>query len=490
MGISMRPIVAGVAAAVVLASAGHANAKKIDRQAGDPKIALYPGESSEGTTGEVYDCYQKRSRFGGLFATDDGKKHRSMALDAAREAIDQGYNYAVLAPLRFVTDNYSSRRTRWESVGSDLGVGPFGMVATTTYAPVTRTSRSSRARYFLACTAVDDFDAYRIMWNDHPRYAVADGEKLVDLRSLVANLGPGVEGSRYRAPPPARPIISDLHYSRPGSRERIAAQLVAMRGAARCRREHRSVDPETLRFARVGYAQARAENNCLEQYREAAVQSGWRGFPLTTRDRVDEVADRGFLLRTDGNAQRSGGLSGRTAIDSANWGDAIEYPDFALNGPGLDNVFAVYEKNQFGNPRTLAMVASNTLPKDRLLEIAIFMGANEWLGDEWSGVNYHERSYVQFRRQFDFRRKSRSSERPSADITVAGINKAAFRAFEDYRNVVILNNYRTPNSKPCDPRSIACADKLQAYNRLGPKVVGPGFVPLQTPPGYEPYVPR
>ena len=485
-----------IAAAVILLSAPAAHAQNLERQVDDPRIRIYTADLSTGVTGETFDCYQKRSRFRGLFATDDEKKHRSMALVAAREAIGQGYNWAVLTPLQFVTDNYQSSQTRWESVGTSLGIGPVGAVITDVIAPVTRTSRSSRARYFLGCTAVDDFDAYRIMWNDHPLYTPADGEQLVDLRSLETTLGRELEGSRYRAPPSARERISDIHYRRPGDRERITNQLAAMRGAAACRSQHRTIDPRSLRYRPIGPGEARAENACLEQFRAAAVMSGWKGFPLTAADTTTDIADRGFLLIDSAIEPGAGKGSGIAPLDTAKWGSAAERPEFALTGPGMGDVFAVFEKNPHGEPRTTILVASNTLSREKLLEVAVFLGSGEWLGDEYNGVSFRDITGEPFRSQFDFRTEQMSDRSPErrekvSDREQANVfSKAAFRAFEDYRNVIIVWAYRVVADHPCDPRAIACADKLQAYNRLGPGVVGSRFKPLQIPPEYDAYIPR
>jgi len=76
--------------------------------------------------------------------------------------------------------------------------------------------------------------------------------------------------------------------------------------------------------------------------------------------------------------------------------------------------------------------------------------------------------------------------RPSESKT--GERKGIYRAFENYRNVLILNAPKSFNK--CRSEYLVCADKLQAYNKLGARLNVKGFTPYSTPTGYEPYSPN
>ncbi len=478
-----------MASLFITLGASSVEARKLERRPFDPQVEFETLDSSGATS--TYDCYQKTSKFGGLFASDDQKKHRRMALDAANEAIGQGYNWAVLGPLEFVSDSYSSSSTQWERVGGSLGIDPFGFFTPNVYAPVTRTTRSSRARYFLSCLAVDDLDAYLIMWNDHPAYHPRAGDQLVDLRSLVTVLGPELDGSDHRVPPPARQNISDIHYRKPGDRERIMDQLAAMQGAANCRRTNRTLDPDSLKFAAPDASQRAAENTCLEALRPLATASGWTRFPLFVADDKATVVDRGFQ-RFGSPAETPVALAGsRTTLDPDIWGSKATLPGVQLDGAGLSDVFAVLGEGR--SPRGV-IVASNTVPRERLLDVAVFLIASTRLTQFENGIGFKED--IQVRSQFEAhakrlgRKPSGQQERLSQDVASSGMNKAMYRALEDFKTVIYLDSYEAYEHTFCKGQYIVCADKLTAYNTLGPRVVGSTFKPLSIPARYSPYIPK
>jgi len=81
-----------------------------------------------------------------------------------------------------------------------------------------------------------------------------------------------------------------------------------------------------------------------------------------------------------------------------------------------------------------------------------------------------------------------STYRPSQDESSSNnIHKAAYRAFETYQTVFVLDPSR---SSKCRDDYLVCADKLQAYNTLGARLNVKDFTPFSTPVGYRPYLPK
>lgn len=70
--------------------------------------------------------------------------------------------------------------------------------------------------------------------------------------------------------------------------------------------------------------------------------------------------------------------------------------------------------------------------------------------------------------------------------TNASFERGLFKAFEDYRTVVILEG--SPSSS-CKTRHLVCADKLQAYNALGPRLNAAEYYQISPPNKYEPFDP-
>lgn len=61
--------------------------------------------------------------------------------------------------------------------------------------------------------------------------------------------------------------------------------------------------------------------------------------------------------------------------------------------------------------------------------------------------------------------------------------RAIFRAFEDYQNVIYVKGGGVPYK--CKRKYYVCADKMQAYNAIGPRISAPGHSQLSMPSGYE-----
>jgi len=76
---------------------------------------------------------------------------------------------------------------------------------------------------------------------------------------------------------------------------------------------------------------------------------------------------------------------------------------------------------------------------------------------------------------------------PSESRSLRRLEKAIYRAFETNRTVFVLEGDTRLSTSKCYDYYLLCADKLQAYNALGPRVGKAGFTPLAAPSGYKPY---
>lgn len=516
----------------------------------EPKIALETDRNAKPPTGNIYDCYQKTKRFGGLLRglqSSDEAKHRKLTVRAAREALERGYNYIVLGPMLETVDQFDTARTRWETVGVGYGFDMFGGYVSTVSAPVTRRNVTRNGYYYLDCRGVDDVDAYAIMWDAHTTYSLGVGESLVDIRSLLVALGPAVEGSRYSAPPPAQPKVTPNHFKYPGDRERISLQLSTMRRAADCRRANTTLNDALL--TQQSAAQQAAIRSCLEPLRADAEAVGWLTFPLFSSENRTAVAVRGFSLNATadpsfGTTAPSGpSSSGRTPAP-ARYGSS-EWELTPNQPPGFDGI-ALFQTKPADTPRSQILLASNTLSRAELLNHAVFHLSHEMLGQRQNGIvatdktddmrrrfdryranveqrlesdreratmeqAHHEaalRDYESARAQYEsYRREypgqvkqsfeamagppptapvvqATGESRRASDAVERDDYKGPFRAFEEYSNVVYLWSYNPPY---CSAKYVFCADKLEAYNTLGPQIMGPGFQPLSTPSGYTPF---
>ena len=543
-------------AAVGMALAALPAEAKRDRQRGDPDISFKaPVASDPVSLGQTYDCYQKKRKWGGLIgalgSSDEGK-HKTMAVAAAREALDRGYNYVVLGPLQQVEDRYQSTTTNWEIVGTGFGADGLGMFGGIVTAPVTRTRKISKPRHFLACRGVDDIDAFRIMWDEQPAYRPKPFETLVDIRSLLTALGPEVEGSDYTPPPPREPLISASHFRQPGDRERLIRQLDVMRAAATCRREHSTFDSARAATLPQSADQSAAMDACLESLRDEASASGWERFPLFVDDGRTRVAERGYTLTRPAPREATPGALkvDARAVDPALWGEGWVKPPTDL--AAFDGRVLIRDDGA-GRKRELMVVGTNTGTVEDLYDVAMFLTAQESMGDPNPGIGLSDATPT-YRRQFDrdtsnlreraaysasldatqqrqleeqrrelersfkmmesYRSQMGSEEwanfvanhdlmladldRQQAEmsgenpVTVAasaseeGDRKGIYRMFETYANVLIVNGRSI--TRCSEQYYEACADKLQAYNAVGPRVVGAGFVPLSRPPSYQAFV--
>lgn len=68
--------------------------------------------------------------------------------------------------------------------------------------------------------------------------------------------------------------------------------------------------------------------------------------------------------------------------------------------------------------------------------------------------------------------------------------KGIYNAFETYSTVLILETSNLSHSSTCRDEFLVCADKLQAYNAIGPRLGKSGFTQMSEPAGYKPYLNR
>lgn len=80
-----------------------------------------------------------------------------------------------------------------------------------------------------------------------------------------------------------------------------------------------------------------------------------------------------------------------------------------------------------------------------------------------------------------------AEQEPSQTVTNSNRLKGLYHAFETYQNVLIISASGLGSTSTCIDSYLFGADKLQAYNAIGPRLCKAGFSPLTAPTGYKPY---
>lgn len=508
----------------------------------------------------------------------DGRR-KKYALRAAEQALEAGYNYAYMEPLRYEDQRF---RRAYDNV---WGGKSWGGV-------------QGEEMKILGCLALDDIQAYDVMINkDIPEDAVKYGGALVDLREMVA----AFDGKAYSKA--LRPQIAAEHFKGIGTRERIAVQHPIMAEALACKAKMRPASLKNFNPQPSAQALAR-EQQCLSDLRPKAQAVG---LDFANFVRAD-TADLGYHINKpfQTSTPKAPATGQRQMADASLWGAG--WFDETLGFGSVDGKVLHSSKGD------IIILASNTLTNAQLLDYAVFLSAKDALPSKYSvaaledKTAYHREYFEKDRLravnseiqaakenaegvdgtfdQDDISDMERDIRRTEAKLAKArqpivedpnefaeleaamkaypnqdfdledmkkrmraakalgqasqinkyeqrlakeraelnhmkatfadqtsemqqqmkavpssasfaetvkpsesktGKTKGIYRAFENYRNVLILEP-----SMPfkCRSRHLVCADKLQAYNKLGARLNVTGFKPYSTPAGYEPYMPN
>ncbi len=413
-----------------------------------------------------FDCTYKKKTKGvlGISRSDlagdlisevtDGRR-KKYALRAAKQALEAGYNYAYMEPLRYEDQRF---RRKYDNVWGGKSWG----------------GEEGDEMKILGCLAFDDISAYEIMINkDIPTDAAENGGALVDLREMII----AFEGEPYKAA--QKPALAAEHFEKiVGARERITQQYPVMMAALACKTTLR---PTSIRdFSHAASPEDKSkQNKCLSDLRPKAQAVGM-DFTALIRSDADDL---GYYVNTPSQPSHSTSTTGAGqghAADPNIWGN--DWYDYSALFPNLDGKAMVdYDGKIPGESnRTYIILASNSLSKDDLIPYAVFISAKNGLTEnnqKYNVANLDDRS-------------PDSNAKHSASASIASrdnTSKAIAYATENYKTVVYVT---AGNYTGCLKGKDICADKLKAYNTLGERLNVRGFTPLSTPKSYKPYTPR
>lgn len=319
------------------------------------------------------DMFENHSDYGGLdaifnFKGDKGKgtkTYRTYTIRSAEYALQNGYNYAIMAPLSI--SNYRNYREvvryGWGTAYKDTQTG------------------DERRAYELGCTALDDVAAFDLMWDMRTEAAIGPEGTLVDLRRLNETLELGIAA-------PARVVkIREQRYQKPGDRERIAKQYDVKRDAASCRTDLRPVslkqfkpDPAARNLS--------AERACLAKYEEAAKAVGWDRFPLAVEATTQTVATNGYDLNRPKTVVKK--ETNETFANPTIWGK--DWIDLSSNYQGQSDKFLHHPREN------LLLIASQNLDETQTIDRAVFISSEYMMSQDQNGVGIVDKtSYFQDR---------------------------------------------------------------------------------------------
>jgi len=240
----------------------------------------------------------KKSTVGDLFSEVTDGRRKKYAIKAAKQALEAGYNYAVMEPLKI-----SDRRFRRQLVNR-YGGRAQGF--------------TEGAKYkFLRCNAYDDISAYNLIIKQNGENKSSNGKALVDLRELIAAFDDGKVYSGQR-----KPQIAAEHLKGIGTRESIAKQHPTMMAALQCSARLR---PSSLKnfTAAPSAEQLAQEKQCLSDLRPQAQAVGL-DFTALVRD---DTANLGYVLNRpiQSTPSASPAIAARATADASLWGEGSSH---------------------------------------------------------------------------------------------------------------------------------------------------------------------
>ena len=407
--------------------------------------------------GETGVCVQVSGRVGkalqGLFGKSSERKEKEFALAAAREAYEQGYNWVILSPLQATTGESSTSEQRWVTVGTTYGVGTI----TDHMAPRWFTKTATVRNWVMDCMALDDIAAYHLMFGNTEGLASDNPYKLYSVYDIDAALGPLVEGSGHRPLVRNRPHISIRRFQQPGQRERLTAQLSVMHDTENCIRAHVDTSLGDMEAA-MKQANMEAIVECWVNLAPAAQSAGWTSFPLFKA--AKEVERENSAYDVAGRSQPRQNLEFdawlETRPDPYRWSGG----QVALGGGSISggNVYAL-------------VISDRQLTETEAMDAVVFHFAAALMDSRT--------------RYFGVKRLEQPVAGREYGLQNALFHKAAeIRENGDSIHLFNIQPYADPQLAATDLYDVN-AEKLRAYNQLGPQLIGSSFRPFQEPPGYR-----
>ena len=301
--------------------------------------------------------FDRKSLAGDLISEVTDGRRKKYALRAAEQALEAGYNYAYMEPLR-----YEDQRFR-RKVDNVWGGKSWGSV------------RGEQMK-ILGCLALDDISAYEVMINnDTPKDAGEYGGALVDLREVIASF----DDKPYSKT--LAPQIAAEHFKGIGTRERIAVQYPIMAEALACKAKMR---PSSLKnFTPMPSAQAlERERQCLSGLRPKAQTAGLDFINFVRGD----AADLGYHINKplQPSTPKTLATAQRQMADASLWGEG--WFDETRGFGSVDGKVL-----QSSNGDTVVL-GSNTLADTQLLDYAVFLSAKGALPRKYSVAALEDRT--------------------------------------------------------------------------------------------------
>jgi len=334
-----RVFITSLFCSALLASTAHAQLETVQDKSFDCTYEKAIGDTAG-------DFIRKNLKVDDLIGEVTNKRRKKYSLRAANQAIEAGYNYAYMRPLKIIDRRYRQRN-----------VNIFGGEALSSV-------HGSKWKN-LKCTAFDDIAAYNYIIGENVSNIGAEGGAIVDLRKLIATVDEG--NSSFR---PRKPQIAAEHLEGIGTRERVAKQYPIMMEALAC--SHKLNPTSSKNFvATITSDQQAQENQCLSSLRSRA-QSVGLDFTKSVRE---DTASLGYHInrpvQTPQPATPSPATAPRPMADASLWGD--NWFDINPEFGGIDGVVLHKADANF------IVVASNNLADNQLLDYAVFISAKEAL---------------------------------------------------------------------------------------------------------------
>ena len=348
-------------------------------------LAIVPAQAQVETVTEAnFNCtYEKQVGKGvvgsftssvksGIISEVTDSRRKKYAIKAAKEALDAGYNYAYMEPLKIIDRRYRQRN-----------VNIFGGEALS--------SVNGAEWKALKCTAYDDIAVYNHIIGEASSNSTEESGALVDLRALIAAFDDGKSYSGQR-----KPQIAAEHFKGIGTRERIAKQYPVMMAALQCSARLR---PSSLKnFTALPSAEQLAqEKQCLSALRPQAQAVGLDFTKLVRED----TANLGYVLNRPIKSTTSTvpSVTARPKADAALWGEG--WFDDSRTFGSFDGKVLSRGKGE------LILLASNRLSDTQLLEYAVFVSAKQAVSyDTNVGVATLEDKTATYREYFERAKQS------------------------------------------------------------------------------------
>jgi len=461
------------------------------------------------------------------------KQRKKFGIKAAEAALNAGYNYIIIAPLR----------TRYAYDVKDVVIGG-GISA----AEKVERRYNHRTEIVQDCAAIDDVAALNLIWKDSLPSRLGSNEKgyeIVDIREFIRTL----DGENAIVSRPRSPKISEIHYKKIGDRERIAAQLPVMAAAGKCRF---NLKPQSLQvFKRNGQLRDRAAekkaiqsdiwgegwidlspnlnspsgtfffhpykttyliaSNTLDEtavidhavFLSAGRRLDDRNNSLALKDKTEEFRSKFESAKRSllGKQQKTG-----QKLDRANNSEVrsqnrkVEYKQRDITE--LEQ--RIDEMRQQDDEATIAQMKTSmaAFPGAKFDETAL---RKQLQTVREANIQAKERKLAELRRELTSLQEQQSLQgqqstplpqsvstptepklRPSQESSFSDRSKGIYYAFETYQNVLVVEAGSVAGTR-CQDYYLLCADKLQAYNAIGPRLGKSGFTPLTAPSGYKPW---